>query len=480
MPHRGAGPRVRVSGRRRPGDREGRGARRSRPRRGGGRLGRPSSPGGRACVPRGEPPGGRARGRRCLRDHGARLDLGLGWGAAVLAAGGHRRAAVRGLAAAGVTWLAGQGLKRLFERPRPYQADADGTRLLIGPPSAASWPSSHPAVLLSFVEVVGRELGWRARHAPRSSARRAVGLRVIVGVHYRVTSPAACSSGGRSPRAWLGTAGRLRPCRSRRSAGRSWTGSTSSATSPSLRTGSGSRSAFCSGRGSGASRPEARRECRPHQHDAVLGARRRHRRRAALLGDRPLVGAGRAARRPARVGGRAHAARRHRRRGAGEHPEYPPLRLLVPPGPRRRRDGPRVRHAFGRIGDLTIGDHLGKPTSWLLAWQYKGARRPASTAPSTRAAPRCRGASISSSRRPTRRCPGAVARYSARAPGCTRRRCTTWSSRPCCSCPLRALAQVQAARGPHPTFGAWYGATRVIEDFLRGQADLRLTGQWTG
>lgn len=28
--------------------------------------------------------------------------------------------------------------------------------------------------------------------------------------------------------------------------------------------------------------------------------------------------------------------------------------------------------AIGRIGDLIIGDHLGKPTSWFLAWQYKG------------------------------------------------------------------------------------------------------------
>ncbi|MDP9330843.1 MAG: prolipoprotein diacylglyceryl transferase [Actinomycetota bacterium] len=26
--------------------------------------------------------------------------------------------------------------------------------------------------------------------------------------------------------------------------------------------------------------------------------------------------------------------------------------------------------SIGRIGDLAIGDHLGKPTSWLLAWQY--------------------------------------------------------------------------------------------------------------
>jgi phosphatidylglycerol:prolipoprotein diacylglycerol transferase len=28
--------------------------------------------------------------------------------------------------------------------------------------------------------------------------------------------------------------------------------------------------------------------------------------------------------------------------------------------------------AFGRIGDLIIGDHIGKPTSWLLAFAYKG------------------------------------------------------------------------------------------------------------
>jgi len=27
---------------------------------------------------------------------------------------------------------------------------------------------------------------------------------------------------------------------------------------------------------------------------------------------------------------------------------------------------------IGRIGDLIIGDHIGKPTSWLLAWTYRG------------------------------------------------------------------------------------------------------------
>jgi phosphatidylglycerol:prolipoprotein diacylglycerol transferase len=32
--------------------------------------------------------------------------------------------------------------------------------------------------------------------------------------------------------------------------------------------------------------------------------------------------------------------------------------------------------AFGRIGDLIIGDHLGKPTSWLLAFRYDGGQLP--------------------------------------------------------------------------------------------------------
>ena len=30
--------------------------------------------------------------------------------------------------------------------------------------------------------------------------------------------------------------------------------------------------------------------------------------------------------------------------------------------------------AIGRIGDLIIGDHLGRPTSWLLAWTYHGGK----------------------------------------------------------------------------------------------------------
>jgi undecaprenyl-diphosphatase len=121
--------------------------------------------------------------------HGV-TELGSIWASvgasAVLAISGRRRAAARGLAAAGLAWLAGQGLKKLFLRPRPYVADGEGTRLLIGPPRATSWPSSHPAVLLAFTTVAGAELGVGAAGG---AALDALGLlvgasRTHVGVHY--------------------------------------------------------------------------------------------------------------------------------------------------------------------------------------------------------------------------------------------------------------------------------------------------------
>jgi len=117
-------------------------------------------------------------------------ELGSIWAsvgaAAVLAASDRRRAAVRGLVAASVTWLLGQGLKRVFSRPRPYEADPDGVRLLIDPPRATSWPSSHPAVLLAFLTVAGREANPpRAARAALTGLGALVGAsRVYVGVHY--------------------------------------------------------------------------------------------------------------------------------------------------------------------------------------------------------------------------------------------------------------------------------------------------------
>ncbi|HEV8306071.1 MAG TPA: phosphatase PAP2 family protein [Methylomirabilota bacterium] len=132
----------------------------------------------------------RGRGPGADRFFRGITELGSIWAsigaAGVLAARGRRRAAARGLGAASAAWLAGQGLKRLFDRPRPYVADPDGVRLLAQPPRATSWPSSHPAVLLAFVTVAGRdlELSLVARTALRGLAA-AVGIsRTYVGVHY--------------------------------------------------------------------------------------------------------------------------------------------------------------------------------------------------------------------------------------------------------------------------------------------------------
>lgn len=132
------------------------------------------------------------------KGHGPRADrfftgiteLGSLWAAAgaggVLAITGRRRAAASALGAAGLTWLAGQGLKRVANRPRPYEADGDGTRLLIGPPHASSWPSSHPAVLSAFAAVAARELGLGgiARAGLAGLDVSVAASRVYVGVHH--------------------------------------------------------------------------------------------------------------------------------------------------------------------------------------------------------------------------------------------------------------------------------------------------------
>ena len=116
-------------------------------------------------------------------------ELGSIWAsagaAAALAARGRRREAVDALGAASAMWLVGQGVKRAFGRPRPYEA-MDDLRLLIERPRASSWPSSHPAVLLAFVTVASRDLELtEASRAGLVALAGMVGLsRVHLGVHY--------------------------------------------------------------------------------------------------------------------------------------------------------------------------------------------------------------------------------------------------------------------------------------------------------
>ena len=107
-------------------------------------------------------------------------------GAAIaLAVMGRWRTAGRAMAAACVTWTAGQLLKKTFMRPRPYDALED-SRLVINKPNGTSWPSSHPAVILTFVTVAGRDM-----RLPRIARLMLFGLagcvavsRSYLGVHY--------------------------------------------------------------------------------------------------------------------------------------------------------------------------------------------------------------------------------------------------------------------------------------------------------
>jgi undecaprenyl-diphosphatase len=99
---------------------------------------------------------------------------------------GRRRAALRALGAAAVTWGIGQVVKEAIDRPRPYDDDPDGTRRLIAEPRGTSWPSSHPAVLTSFTRVAARELalGATSRAVLTALDLSVAASRVYLGVHY--------------------------------------------------------------------------------------------------------------------------------------------------------------------------------------------------------------------------------------------------------------------------------------------------------
>ena len=110
----------------------------------------------------------------------------VGAAAGTLAALGRPRPALRAMTAACATWGLGQIMKKLVDRPRPYDADPDGTRAMIAPPMGTSWPSSHPAVLTTFTTVVAREsgAGAMAKAGLTGLGLTVAASRVYLGVHY--------------------------------------------------------------------------------------------------------------------------------------------------------------------------------------------------------------------------------------------------------------------------------------------------------
>jgi membrane-associated phospholipid phosphatase len=110
----------------------------------------------------------------------------VGAAAGALAALGRPRPALRAAAAAGAAWGLGQAVKKLVDRPRPYDAEPGGTRAMIAPPMGTSWPSSHPAVLTAFTTVVAREsgVGAIARAGLTGLGLTVAVSRVYLGVHY--------------------------------------------------------------------------------------------------------------------------------------------------------------------------------------------------------------------------------------------------------------------------------------------------------
>lgn len=127
-----------------------------------------------------------------------------GAAAGALAATGRGRAGARAAAAACATWLLLQGLKKGIDRPRPSDADPDGTRLLIARPHATSWPSSHPAVLTTFTRVASHELGLGAlaRLGLTGLDLSVAASRVYLGVHYPSDVASGLLLGRAVARAW--------------------------------------------------------------------------------------------------------------------------------------------------------------------------------------------------------------------------------------------------------------------------------------
>jgi phosphatidylglycerol:prolipoprotein diacylglycerol transferase len=139
--------------------------------------------------------------------------------------------------------------------------------------------------------------------------------------------------------------------------------------------------------------------------------------------------------------------------------------------------------AYGRIGDLIIGDHFGKPTSWLLAFQYKGGTPAGYQCLSGVCTQFLQGGQQIRLARTGATLLAADGNVLATGVGIHQTALYDMIGASLLFLVLYSLSRTHRRMGILTlTFGAWYGALRVIEDFLR--VDKRFFGmtgsQWTG
>ena len=138
----------------------------------------------------------------------------------------------------------------------------------------------------------------------------------------------------------------------------------------------------------------------------------------------------------------------------------------------------------GRLGDLIIADHLGKPTSWLLAWAYRGGTiAPPFACRDELCSADLQGGHLETISRESARLIDETGRVIAQGVGVHQTALYDMMS----AGVLFALLYLVLMRRPRRegiltlTFGLWYGVSRIVEDALRiDKRFFGLTGsQWT-
>ena len=139
--------------------------------------------------------------------------------------------------------------------------------------------------------------------------------------------------------------------------------------------------------------------------------------------------------------------------------------------------------AIGRVGDLIIGDHLGRPTSWLLAWTYHGGQlAPPWVCVRGTCAATLQGGAIETISRTGATLRDASGHLVAQGVGVHQTALYDMILAWALFAVLWRLQKRDRRLGVLTlTFGAWYGCMRLLEDSVR--VDKRfgpLTGsQWT-